>query len=102
MSNIIDLAWVDSRVSAILRAPRMWGSRDAVESLILLLCEMRIAISRGDKIISEDIVKLYALWLFDNNGLNQYLSLFKLDCMPESRFVELLSKFYEYVKTELS
>ncbi len=102
MSSQIDLAWIDSRVSDILKAPQMWGNRDAVEALILLLCEMRIAISRGDKNLSEEIVKLYALWLFDNNGLNQYLSLFKLDYMPEPRFVELLSKFYEYVKTELS
>jgi hypothetical protein len=102
MSNPIDLHWIDSRVSAILRAPRMWGSRDAVEALILLLCEMRIAVSHGHKNLSEDIVKIYSAWLIENYNLYHYLSRCDLDHMFESQFSEILSKFYEHVKTELS
>ena len=100
--STIDLNWVDTRVSDILRAPRMWGSRDAVEALILLLCEMRIAISRGDKNLSEEIVKTYSSWLIENVGVYHFLSQCNESEMFESKFADILVNFYEYVKTELS
>jgi hypothetical protein len=102
MSNPIDLHWIDSRVSDILKAPQMWGSRDAVEALILLLCEMRIAVSHGHKNISEEIVKIYAVWLIEQEGIYHSLSRCGLDHLIESRFTSILSNFYEHVKTELS
>lgn len=36
------LRWTDDRLAAILRAPRMWGSLEAVEMQTLLLLELRV------------------------------------------------------------
>ena len=33
--------WAERRIGSILSAPRMWGSLEAVEAMVVTLCEVR-------------------------------------------------------------
>ena len=45
--------WVDQRIEAVLAAPPMWGSPEAVELQVLLLLEVRALALRPDQTLAE-------------------------------------------------
>ena len=59
------LGWVDARLAALLEAPRMWGSYEAVELQALQLFELRALIRRPEQELTDPrrVLETYAAFL---------------------------------------
>lgn len=92
------ITWVDDRCDEMLRAPRMWGSQEAVELQSLLLIELK-TFARQPSFSSEDpryVLEAYASFLRRRFPRTSASPLHKLlHDKPEAEFVDVLQDFRE-------
>jgi len=97
MSEPRTLAWITARLDALLSAPRMWGSREAVELQVLTLIEVRLVVC-GENPLNLDgegtrLLDVYQRFLY-RRFPNRTGALYQiLEIAPEADFVEVLQKF---------
>ena len=90
--------WVDSRVDAILKYPRMWGERQSQELQLLQLMEVRKLVTDGALLIANPRL-IVEKWIefhqkkFGNS--NQALS--KVECTDEEH-TQLLRELVDDLK----
>ena len=90
------LAWVDNRLDEMLRAPRMWGSREAVELQALLLLEFKTFV-RHPSFGTQDprrVLDAYLVYLRDRFPTVPGAPLYEvLSERPEAEFASVLREF---------
>lgn len=91
--------WIEKRVTDILEAPRMWGTRDAVEALVVTLAEAHLVTQEGDVPENKTITADYAFWC-QTRGHKTYLSQVGETELNELKFVLELREFFNFIITQ--
>lgn len=89
------VAWIDERLAEMLRAPRMWGSLEAVEMQALLLAELR-AFARdpaSERQNPRRVLGLYVAHMSERFPADAPRPLHEIVAGDESRFVAELAAF---------
>jgi hypothetical protein len=95
--------WVDQRIEAVLAAPPMWGSPEAVELQVLLLLEVRALALRPDQTLAEPrrVLDTYIAHLaqrFPQGGSRPLHELIAGDDEVCSKLAEELRRFDELLR----
>lgn len=99
------IAWLDERLAAILAAPPMWGSPDAVEAQVLLLLEMRAMVLQPAQTLAEPrgVLDAYIAHLvrrFPGQGSRPLHELLTDDDETYTKLAEELRRFAESLPRE--
>ena len=98
--------WVDRRIEAMLAAPPMWGSPEAVEMQVLLLLEMRSLALRPEQTLVEPrrVLDTYIAHLaqrFPRQGARPLHELIASDDEDCSKLAGELRRFIEVLKLDM-
>ena len=93
--------WVDRRVEAMLAAPPMWGSSEAVEMQVLLLMQVRSLALRPEQEIEEPrrILDTYLAYLARRFPKREQAPLFELVAPDDEDYTKLSGDLREFAAT---
>lgn len=99
----VTTSWIDARMDSMLAAPRMWGSREAVELQALLLVELRSVVTRpvDDAKDPRRVLDAYAEFLarrFPNFTPSLLFEHARREALAETAFTSLLREFSDVMR----